>query len=238
MMFAGSYPRIHDKGLRPQNWLANYYQTYLERDVRDILNVGNIETFGRFIRLCAGRSGQLLNLSSLAADSGISHSTAHRWLSILEASFLIYLLRPHFKSFNKRLIKSQKLYFLDTGLLCYLLRIRNSDDLRLHAARGAVFETWVLSELLKNYFNWGLEPDIYFWRDSAGHEVDLLIDLGSELVPVEIKSGETIGSDFFKGLDYWRSLPGQEQSAAVMVYGGKRSFTRKNIAITSWAHWG
>lgn len=238
VMLAGFYPRIHDKGLDPQDWLRNYFQTYLERDVREILNVGNIETFGRFIRLCAGRCGQLLNLSTLASDCGLTHSTARRWLSILEASFIVILLRPHYRNFNKRLVKLPKLYFLDTGLLCYLLRIRSPEDLRLHAARGAIFETLVISELLKNYYNRGAEPDIYFWRDSAGHEVDLLIDRGRELIPVEIKSGETVADDFFKGLNYWRSLPGQHECPAALVYGGASSFKRKNIAVYSWDHWG
>ena len=237
-IFYGGYPVLYDRKVAPTDYFPSYVQTYIDRDVRSIKNIGDLSTFRRFVKLCAGRVGQLLNLSSLGNELGINYKTVRSWISILEASFLVYSLRPHFKSFNKRLVKSPKLYFLDTGLLCYLLRIRNPDDLRIHAARGAVFETWVLSELLKNYFNCGLEPDVYFWRDSTGHEVDLLIDRGTELIPVEIKSGETIGSDFFRGLDYWRSLPGQSRCPAAMIYGGKTSFTRKNVAITSWAHWG
>jgi len=238
VMFNGFYPRIHDKKLSAPDWLANYYQTYLERDVRQILNVGDTEAFARFVRLCAGRCGQLLNMSALAADCGISVPTAKRWLSILEASFLIVLLRPHFKNFNKRLVKSPKLYFLDTGLLCYLLRIRSSDELRIHSARGAVFESWALSELFKNYYNRGNEPDVYFWRDSTGHEVDFLVEQGQELIPIEIKSGETVVSDSTKGLDFWRSLPGQDKCRAVLVYGGDSSYMRRNIAVTSWQDWG
>ncbi len=134
----------------------------LERDARDLLNVGDIEGFGRFARLCAGRSGQLLNASSLASDAGVSHTTVRRWLSILGASFVVYLLRPHQRNFNKRLVKSPKLYFVDTGLLCYLLRIQNAADLITHAGRGAVFETWVVSEALKNFYNRGAEADSYF----------------------------------------------------------------------------
>ena len=140
-LFTGGYPRIHDKELPPQDWLRNYYQTYLERDVRDILDVGDLEAFGRFVRLCAGRTGQLLNLSSLGADAGISHKTARRWLSVLEASFQVALLRPHFRNFGKRLVKTPKLYFLDTGMLCYLLRVRSPEDLRTHPSRGAIFES-------------------------------------------------------------------------------------------------
>lgn len=238
MLFTGFYPRIHDKRLPPQNWLANYYQTYLERDVRDLLNIGDIEAFGRFVRLCAGRCGQLLNLSSLASDAGISHTTAHRWLSALEASFVVFLLRPHHRNFNKRLIKSPKLHFVDTGLLCYLLRIRTPEELEAHASRGAVFESWAASELLKSYYHQGLPADIHFWRDSAGHEVDLLIDQGTRQVPVEVKSGQTVAADFFRELDYWRKLAGVPDEAAAVVYGGDSSYLRKGIAVISWQHWG
>lgn len=236
-LFTGGFPRIHDKGLKPQGWLANYYQTYLERDVRDLLNVGDIEGFGRFVRLCAGRSGQLLNVALLAGDAGVSHTTARRWLSILEASFVVHLLRPHHRSFNKRLIKSPKLYFVDTGLLCYLLRVRSPADLVAHAARGAIFETWVVSEALKNGYNRGGEPDIYFWRDSAGHEVDLLIDQGAKQLPVEVKSGQTIASDFFAGLDHWRQLAGSAAGPATLVYGGADSYERRGVSVLSWADW-
>lgn len=237
-LFTGGYPRIHDKKLEPHRWLANYYRTYVERDVRQVLNVGDTEAFGRFIRLCAGRCGQLLNMSSLAADCGISSMTVKRWLSMLEASYLVLLLRSHHKSFRKRLVKSPKLYFLDSGLLCYLLRIRSREDLRIHALRGAVFESWVVSELLKDYYNDGLEPDIFFWRDSTGHEIDVIVDLGAELLPIEIKSGQTMSSDFFKGLNYWRSLPGQENCPATLVYGGNASYARRNTMVVSWQHWG
>lgn len=236
-LFVGGYPRIHDKALQPQPWLGNYYQTYLERDVRDLLNVGDIEGFGRFVRLCAGRSAQLLNASSLAADAGISHTTVRRWLSILEASFIIYMLRPHHRNFNKRMVKSPKLYFLDTGLLCYLLRIQNAADLTTHAARGAIFETWVVSEALKNYYNRGAEPDIYFWRDSAGHEIDLLIDRGAKQIPIEVKSGQTIASDFFAGVEYWRNLAQQPDDLAGLIYGGDTSYTRHRVSVVSWADW-
>lgn len=237
VLFTGSYPRIHDKKLPPQDWLANYYLTYLERDVRQLLNVGDIEAFGRFIRLCAGRCGQLLNLSSLAADGGVSVTTAKRWISILQTSFLLFLLRPHHQSFNKRLVKSPKLYFLDSGLLCYLLRIHSPEQLTTHAARGAVFESWVVSELLKNYHNRGAAPDLYFWRDSSGHEIDLLLDQGQELVPIEIKSGQTFAGDYLKGLTYWRSLPDQEHARAALIYGGDESYMRQEIAVISWQHW-
>ena len=237
-LFAGGYPRIFDKHLDPQDWLRNYYQAYIEKDVRDILNVGDLETFGRFLRLCAGRSAQLLNLSSLAGDAGISHTTARRWLSVLEASFLVYLLRPHHRNFGKRLVKSPKLYFLDSGLLCYLLRIRSPEDLRIHAARGAVFESWVVSEMVKNYVHRGLEPDVYFWRDSSDHEIDLVIERGKELVPVEAKSGETFASDFLDGIRYWKGLTNKKDQPAAMVCGGATSYLREDVVVMSWKTWG
>jgi hypothetical protein len=237
-LFAGGYPRIFDKHLDPQDWLRNYYQAYVEKDVRDILNVGDLETFGRFLRLCAGRSSQLLNLSSLAGDAGISHTTARRWLSVLEASFLVFLLRPHHRNFNKRLVKSPKLYFLDSGLLCYLLRIRSPDDLRIHAARGAVFESWVVSEIFKNHVHRGREPDVYFWRDSSAHEIDLVIERGKELAAVEAKSGETFASDFLDGIRYWRRLTDEQDRPAALVYGGETSYLREGVVVMSWKTWG
>jgi predicted AAA+ superfamily ATPase len=234
VLFTGFYPRIHDKKLSPPDWLASYYQTYLERDVRSVLNVGDLESFGRFVRLCAGRNGQLLNLSGLAADGGIAHTTAKRWISLLEASFILVLLRPYYKNFGKRLTKSPKLYFLDTGLLCSLLRIQSPEDLYLHAARGSIFESFVLSEFYKNFLHRGEQPGLYFWRDSAGHEVDVLLELGSHLIPVEIKSGETIAADSLKGLNFWRELSGNRRGPAVLVYGGDRLFKREGVSIYPW----
>ncbi|MGD8836426.1 MAG: ATP-binding protein [Desulfobacteraceae bacterium] len=234
-LFTGFYPRIHDKNIPASDWLKYYYQTYLERDVREIVNVGNLDAFRRFASLCAGRSGQLVNLSSIASDCGITHTTAKRWLSVMEASFLIVLLRPHHKNFRKRLVKSPKLYFLDSGLLCYLLRIKEPDDLNLHASRGAVFETFVLSELFKRALNYGLDTDLFFWRDSSGHEVDIIIDTGRTIVPVEVKSGATIAKDFFKGLDFWNRLAQKKESSpSALIYGGNNSTTRKGINIHSW----
>ena len=184
--------------------------------------------------LCAGRVGQLLNLSSLASDCGITHTTAKRWLSVLETGFIVTLLRPHYQNFNKRLVKSPKLYFIDTGLLCYLLRIRNPEDLFPNASRGAIFENYVVAELLKKRLHSGLEPDLYFWRDSAGHELDIVIDLGSRLIPIEIKSSQTVAKDFFKGLDYWKKLVKNPSVPSALIYAGKRSFHHKNTAVYSW----
>lgn len=234
-LFRGFYPRIHDKGLDPSTWYSGYYQTYVERDVREVVNVGDLESFGRFVRLCAGRNGQLLNLTSLGNDCGIAHTTASRWLSILEASFLIRLLRPYHANFGKRLIKSPKLYFLDTGLLCYLLRIQSPEDLRLHASRGAIFESFVISELTKSFLHQGREPDLYFWRDSAGHEIDAVIDRGRDRLAVEIKSAQTVVPDFFVGIDFWRKLLGDPEAPAALIHGGERSYRRNGVTVYSWS---
>ncbi len=236
ILFRGFYPALHQKAvIDPQPWLRDYDRTYVERDVREILNVGDIEAFGRFIRLCAGRNAQLLELSSLASDCGVSHTTARRWLSILEASFLVHLLRPHHKNFNKRLIKAPKLYFLDSGLLCHLLRIRSPEDLQRHALRGSIFEGFVVSELLKNYVHRGQEPDIYFWRDSTGHEIDVLIEDGRVLTPVEIKSAETMASDFLAGIRFWRRLLLDPDAPAALVYAGDKTFRRDGVTVYRWS---
>ncbi|HEB57225.1 MAG TPA: ATP-binding protein, partial [Gammaproteobacteria bacterium] len=208
ILFDGAYPPIHDRGLEPHPWYGNYVRTYLERDVRELINVRDLGTFQRFLKLCAGRTGQLLNLSSLANDCGITHNTAKAWISVLEASYIVHLLPPHHQDFNKRLVKTPKLYFLDTGLASWLLGIQNSEQLATHVQRGALFETWVISELLKARYNAGETSNLYFWRDRSGHEVDLLIDQGTHLSPLEIKSGQTINRDYFKGLDFWRKLAG------------------------------
>ena len=233
VLFTGSFPRIHDLGLEPQGWLRNYYRTYLERDVRSITNVGDINSFSRFVSLCAGRSGQVLDLSKLGSDAGISQPTARRWLSILEASFQIFLLRPYHRNFNKRLIKRPKLYFLDTGLLCYLLRIRTADELNLHSARGAIFETFIVAEYFKKLHHHNLDPDIYFWRDSNRNEVDLILDYLPSKTAIEIKAGQTVAKDHFKGLDLWRRLDTSHRS--ILYYGGDQSFPFGDHSVVPWS---
>jgi predicted AAA+ superfamily ATPase len=234
VLFAGFYPRIHAKRLPPREWLSGYVQTYLERDVRQVVNIGDLETFSRFLRLCAGRNGQLINLSALAADCGISQPTARSWLSVLEASFLVVLLRPHFQNFNKRLTKSPRLYFLDTGLLCYLLNIPTAQELHYHGSRGSIFESYVVSEFFKFFLNRGEQAQVYFWRDSKGHEVDLLLDVPSRLVPVEIKSARTVAGDFFAGLDFWRTLSGNAEAPAILIHGGDRLAHQHNALVLPW----
>lgn len=234
VLFAGFYPRIHDRHLPPREWLGSYYQTYLERDVRQIVGVGDLEAFSRFVRLCAGRHGQLLNLSSLAVDCGITHTTARRWLSVLVASFIVMLLQPYHRNFNKRLIKAPKLYFLDSGLVSFLLNIRSAGDLEHHAMRGAIFEGFVISELVKRFMNAGEMPPLWFWRDSAGHEVDVVIEDGTQPTPIEIKSGQTVTSDYFTGLAYWRRLPGNATSRGTVIFGGDESYVRSGVLVQPW----
>ena len=234
VLFTGFYPRIHDKALPPRTWLASYYQTYLERDVRNVFNVGDLEAFSRFIRLCAGRNAQFLNLSGLASDCGITHTTARRWISVLETSFVLYLLRPHHENFSKRLVKSPKLFFLDTGLLCFLLGVRSARDLESHPARGPVFESFVLSEIVKGFLHCGEPAPVYFWRDSSGHEVDFIVEAEKGLFPVEAKSGQTFASDFLDGMKYWRNLSGRSRASAALVYGGDKGMMREGIAVVPW----
>lgn len=190
----------------PADFYASYLATYLERDVRNITQVHNLSQFQRFVELCAGRSGQILNKAGLANDYGISSSTAEEWLSVLEASFIIYRLRPYYKNLNKRIIKSPKLYFFDTGLLCYLLRIETKDQLRQYPLRGEIFETFIVNELLKSYFNKGKREALYYFRESNNNEIDIICDTYFGPVPLEIKSGETVNSEFFKGLRYFSTL--------------------------------
>jgi len=238
MMVAGGYPRIYDRGLTPQQWYANYVTTYLERDVRKIKNVSDLSVFQRFLKMCAARSGQILNLSSLGDDCGITHNTAKSWLSILEASYIVYLLKPHYKNFNKRLVKSPKIYFYDSGLLAYLIGISDPDTLLTHASRGHVFETWVISELLKGRLNRGLKDNLYFWRDNSGHEIDCIVDHGDRLMALEIKSGKTVSEDFFKGLRFWSRISGAESKEMVLVYAGLMDQTRKDGRALSWRSFG
>lgn len=232
-IFRGGYPPIHDRNLKPANWCAQYTQSYLERDVRQLVNVGDLETFERFLRLAASRSGQILNMESLANDVGVSSVTIKRWISLLSASYIIFLLKPHARNFNKRLTKTPKLYFYDTGLLCYLLGIRSAENLELHSQRGAIFETYIISELYKSSLNAGMEPPMYYWRDLQGHEVDLIIENGEKLFPIEIKSGQTVSGTMLDGLNYWRKLT--QSSAGMLIYGGRDNYTRNRTLIRSWA---
>ncbi len=233
-MLQGCYPPLYDRPVASGDWFPNYVSTYLERDVRQLLAVRDLSLFQRFLKMCAARSGQLLNLSALAADCGISHVTAREWMTVLEASYIVYLLRPHHQNFGKRLVKMPKLYFLDTGLMAYLLGIRDANTLTTHASRGALFETLVVSEWVKRQFNAGEVVELYFWRDSAGHEVDLLIPQGSQFMPVEIKSGSTFSSDWTTALRKLSALFGDAALPPGIVYGGEGQYERDGCRIVGW----
>jgi len=234
ILLKGSYPALYDRKLAPRAWFGAYVTAYVERDVRQMLKVQELGAFQRFVMLCAGRTGQLLNLSSLAADCGITHNTAKAWLSVLEASYLVFRLLPHHASFNKRLVKAPKLYFHDTGLACWLLGIQSIQQLEAHPLRGALFETWVMAELMKSRLNAGERPGMYFWRDSNGNEVDALVEKDTRLMPVEIKSGATVARDFFVGLEKWLALAGDLGIDPLLVYGGGFSYRQKGVRVVAW----
>lgn len=234
LLWRGLYPPIYDRKLAPNLWLANYVMTYIERDVRQIIEVRNLSVFQRFLKMCAARTGQLLNLTSLANDCDVSHTTVRHWLSVLEAGYIIFLLQPHHQNFGKRLVKTPKLYFYDTGLAAFLLGIRDAEHLSIHSARGALFENLVISELLKNRFNQGLPSNLYFWRNNIGNEIDVIIEQGDKLQPVEIKSGQTITNDHLIGLKNWLKIAGENGSSPHLIYGGGESMTRDKIQIYSW----
>jgi len=234
MLHTGSYPPLYDRDVSVRSWFNAYVTAYIERDVRQVLKVQELETFQRFVRLCAGRTGQLLNYSALAADCGITHNTAKAWLSVLEASYIVFQLRPHHVNFNKRLIKASKLYFYDVGLVSWLLGIQTPEQMETHPLRGSIFETFVVAEVMKFFFNHGERPNLYFWRDSSGLEVDLLIENAGRTIPVEIKSGKTIARDFFSSLEKWMSQAGERALDPTLIYGGKESYFHKGIQIQSW----
>lgn len=234
ILVKGSYPPLYDRKLAHRPWFNAYVTAYVERDVRQLLKVQELETFQRFVRLCAGRSGQLLNLSALAADCGITHNTAKAWISVLEASYILFQLRPHHANFNKRLVKTSKLYFYDTGLVCWLLGIQTSEQLASHPLRGSIFETFVVAEAMKCRLNAGERPGLHFWRDSNGNEVDLLVEQGLRLLPVEIKAGKTVARDFFSGLEKWLALSGDLAINPLLVYGGDENFRHKGVDVVGW----
>jgi uncharacterized protein len=219
-IFKGGYPGLHNMNMHPVDFYPSYIQTYVERDVRQLKQIDNISKFQIFLRLCAGRTGQLLNLSSLAQDCGISQPTARSWLTILEASYLVFLLQPYYHNFNKRVIKMSKLYFYDTGLACTLLGLETSAQLETHYLKGALFENLIILEFLKKRFNNGKLSNIYFWRDHAGHEIDLLLDHPTQLQAIEIKSSATYVSDFIKGINYFKSL--HESAKGYIIYVGQQ----------------
>lgn len=234
----GGYPELLKPALRPQDWFSAYVATYLERDVRQLVRVQDLSRFQRFLRLCAGRTGQLLNLSNLATETGISQSTASNWLAVLEASDVVFRLPPYFENFGKRLVKTPKLYLVDSGLACWLLGIHTPESLALHPLRGALFETLIVGEVLKARLNQGLAPELYFWRDNHGLEVDLLLASDNRLQPIEVKSGQTITRDLLKAACRAPRAITAPWQTPWLVYGGSDNQTRHAVEVISWQHIG
>lgn len=233
-MVKGFYPRIYDLNFKPSDYYSDYLFTYVERDVRQIKNIGDLTNFRRFLQLVAGRVGQVVNLTSLANDVGVSHKTIESWLSILEASYIIFRLQPYFENYGKRVIKSPKIYFYDTGLLSYLLGIDNTSELSRHFAIGHIFENLIIAEELKRIANNRSTNKLYFWRDNNGNEVDLIIDEGATMKGVEIKISKTFDASMLKGLDFWQSLNTQKNLETYLIYTGELEQTVNAHTLMNW----
>lgn len=231
LLFTGFYPRIYDRKLNPTEALSFYFETYVERDIRSLINVKDLVQFQNFTKLCAGRTGQLLNLSSLGNEVGITHSTAREWLTLLQASYIVFLLPPYYKNFNKRITKTPKLYFYDVGLAAFLLGIENAQQMQRDPLRGNLFENMVIAELMKTRFNNAAQANFYYFRDSNGNEVDLLLESPKGLIPIEIKAGQTINRAFFKGLDYFESVSKDTIADKVLIYGGSEKQKRTRYSV-------
>ena len=238
LLWQGAYPRIYDRSIPAHRWIADYVTTYVQRDVRQILNVGDLHAFTAFLKLCAGRTAQEINLSVLGGDAGVSHNTARTWLSVLETSYVVHRLPAWHTNIRKQLVKAPKLHFFDTGLLCYLLGIREPGQLRLHPLRGAIFESWAVSEIFKAQVHRGMEADLFHYRETRGLEIDLLMDGAGALDVVEIKSGETISADFFKNLgrfsDRLSEMEHDREPRCHVIYGGDVSQRRSQARVLSW----
>lgn len=230
----GFYPRIYDKKMKPRDLYSNYVRTYIERDIRLLKSVHDLSAFHNFLKTCAHRCGQLLNLSSIANDCGITHNTIKSWLSLLEASYIIFLLKPHHKNFNKRLIKMPKLYFYDSGLAAYLADIQDHKHLLSHPLKGGLYESFIISELFKRKLNEGEQPNMFFWRDKLGREIDCLIDTGTKRIPIEIKSGQTVTDEYFKDIMYYNKLSKGDPKDAYVVYAGDQNQKRNAANLISW----
>ncbi len=234
-LLRGAYPEIRaNREVDRQLWIAGYVQTYLERDVRQVMNVGDLNSFNRFLRLCAARTGQILNMSELGRDAGVSVPTVKKWLSILEASYQIYLLPPHFNNFGKRIIKSPKLYFLDTGIATFLLGLHSPEPLMQGPMRGPIFETMVVAEWVKAFYNRGEPPELYYWRSKAGLEIDLIVDRNGRLYPIEIKATSTIMPGHTENLNKWKELAGDTAAGGLIIADVAEFFEIKGCRAVSW----
>jgi len=238
ILWQGAYPRIYDQNIPAHQWLADYTATYVQRDVRQVINVGDLQTFSGFLKLCSGRTSQEINLTAIGNDAGASHNTIRSWLSVLETSYIIHRLPALHTSVRKQVAKAPKLHFFDSGLACYLLGIREPGQLYHHPLRGAIFESWVVSEIFKAHVHSGLQPRIFHYRETRGIEIDLLIEQFEGLDAVEIKSGATISRDFFKNLerfsDRMKSTTERQPLRKNIVYGGDKSQKRSTVQVFSW----
>ena len=238
VLWQGAYPRIYDRDIPAHQWLADYTATYVQRDVRQVINIGDLQVFSGFLKLCAGRTAQEINLSALGSDAGLSHNTVRAWLSVLETSYIIHRLPAWHANIRKQVVKAPKLHFFDSGLVCYLLGIRNQAQLRFHPLRGAIFESWVISEIYKTIVHSGVQPNLYHYRETRGLEIDLLIEQDEGLNAVEIKSGATIAVDFFKNLkhfsDRMKAAGKKHPIRSHLVYGGDDSRQRSDAQVLSW----
>lgn len=232
MLWAGGYPPIHDRHVPPPVWLRDYVQSYIERDVRQLVNVRDLGAFQRFVRMCATRTGQLVNLSALAADCGVTHNTARGWLTVLEASYIAFTLPAWHRNLGKRLVKAPRMHFYDTGLAAWLAGVGDAGSLGLSSLRGPLFESWVVSEVMKHRFNRLQDVACHYFRDSNGNEIDLVLEFGGRAIAVEIKSGATVAGDWFRGLHRFAALAGDVRP--VIVYGGKESFEREGVSVIGW----
>ena len=233
-LLTGFYPRIHDQSLDPSQALADYFATYVQRDLRQLAAVQDLQRFERFVRLCAGRTGQLLNLSSLGNDAGVTHSTARAWIDLLQSSYIVHLLPPWFANTGKRLVKASKLYFHDVGLACWLLGLRSAEQVARDPLWGSLFENFVIMEAMKDRLNAGETAEMYFYRDSEGNEVDLLIPVGTKMHAIEIKAGATINPDYFKGLKTFAAHQPAVFASGCVVFGGADGQSRSNWPVHAW----
>ncbi|MDL1962307.1 MAG: ATP-binding protein [Deltaproteobacteria bacterium] len=235
-IFTGMYPRIHDKKLEPRKWIENYILTCIERDIRSLVNVDNLKLFEDFLQTCAAMSGQLINYTSISNSIGVSQPTVKKWMSLLETSGILFILPPHHKNFRKRLVKIPKLYFADTGVLSFLLSIRTPDELKGHPLFGNIFETFIIGELYKRAYHVGEKPPFYFWRDKTGNEIDLLVDIAPELLPVEIKASKTYSREFKSSVLSWLNLKGNTSKKGFVIYRGKDVVGKKST-VTGVPWW-
>lgn len=233
MLFRGFFPRVHTRKLDVREAMDFYCATYLERDVRNVLQVRDLGQFDLFLRLSATRTGQVLNVSGLGAEAGVSNKTATHWLSVLQATFLVFLLRPHHTNLGKRLVKAPKLHWIDPGLCAYLLEMRSPDHIATHPMRGALFESFVAAELMKQACHRGRRPNLYYFRDNHGLEIDLLMDFGEKIVPIEVKMGQTVNQDFFHALDEYARL-NKKAWPGILVYGGKESYVENGRLVLGY----